>query len=369
MRGFKMPRWFKRKEKRESSQVWQTQTSGGEFRAGSGSIPAVRKCLELYSSFLSEAKIDGSETIKSLLENPNPWESKTTFFRRLVSQYFLNGNFVCKIESDKNGIKALLPYNSNACYAYARRGDLSDPVEVFKGSYYYQDYKGRKFQPDDIFHLKDSLFSYDLVNGRSRVEAHLSAIESACSLIETKNLYAKNRLAQRSYLESNVGQDKDKDKAVANAIQTFFQSGKMILTLPPSVQLKQQSSLMPENPAKFFEVLNLASIDDIANAFNVPPELLTMTDATSGTGLKEILRFWVKTGLQSFFNVVAESLSSLSHEKVEFSLSLSQRVSEIRELVPLFKELNNQDQGLDKSILEKIFGLDFDQEKQQKEGG
>ena len=92
-------------------------------------------------------------------------------------------------------------------YAYASgpktkstQGDHADPVQLNEpGSYFYQSQFGEgdkaitnKYDPEDIWHIKSTWQSQDLLNGASLYEAYTQSVELGQDALETAHKFAKS---------------------------------------------------------------------------------------------------------------------------------------------------------------------------------
>ena len=306
-------------------------------------LATVGRCLRLYSDFLIQTplvtKTGKSHYLVDLLKSPNSFDTKKSFYDKLVYELLLNGNFHCSIKSNSQGrVTALLPYRSGMMYAYPNAGEFGDPVSLEKNGWYYRDYKGRVFVPDEIFHLKDVMFnSVDQINGYSRSYIYELSFLAGYSIQQVQCSLSQSGLRPPLLLSGLPESDDNAVKQVRETVQKFFQSGKSaaaggVLTLPAGYDVKP---MMLQSPERALEFLSSKSDLDIARIFCVPIELLARSDGQSQSGanhLKEANRFFIRTTLKSFLQTIAESFSSLVMDGTEFEFKIDKlRASDLRE--------------------------------------
>lgn len=306
-------------------------------------LATVGRCLRMYSDFLLQTELvtkDGKpHYILDLLEQPNSFDTKKTFYEKLVFELLMNGNFHCYIDSDNRGqVKALLPYRSGQLYAYANKGEYSDPISIHKKGFYYQDFKGRVFMPDEILHLKDMMFnSSDNLNGYARTYIYELNFQSGYSIQQVQCSLSQSGLRPPLLLTGLPESDKEGLKNVRDTVKSFFKSGQSaaaggVLTLPEGYDIK---NLMLQSPERALEFLSSTSDLNIARIFCVPIELLARSDAegqSGGNHLKEANRFFIKTTMKSFLKNVSNALEMLSMDGTKFEFLVDKlRASDLRE--------------------------------------
>ena len=303
-------------------------------------LATVGRCLRLYSDFLLQTALEPKDHyLTKLLNKPNSWQSKKNFYESLTFELLLNGNFHAKVDYDNTGrVIALLPFRVGQIFCHATNGEYSDPVALQRGGYYYKDFKGRVFMPDDIFHLRDSMFNTsDQLNGLSRVYLYEILFQSGYSIQSVQQSLSASGL-RPSWLLSGLPEDSpDNTKDVRDTIKNFFQSGQSaqpgaVLSLPEGFELKQ---LMLNNPENALEFLASKSDLDIARIFSVPIELIGRSDAEGEGGaqhIKESHRFFIKNSLSSFFKNISDAFTALAMDGTEFRFEVDRfRASDLRE--------------------------------------
>ena len=328
-------------------------------------VPAVRKCLDIYHAYLSEAELvtrsGGSNSLTDFFnENPNGFDTRSDLIRKILRGFFLYGNSYALVTSNPNTgmIESIKVFADSHCYAYPYKNDLSDIIHL-DGGYFYRDHLGNIYHPEQILHLADKTFSQDQINGRSRVQHYFENIQTARDLQSTRSLYAKSRLALRSSLESNINDPKKEIKTAEN-IEKFTYSDGIIMTMPPGVAIKDQKSLLPQSPGQWMDVLYKQSQESISHAFGVPVELISRDTSTNLAGLKEVVRLFVKTQVQGLLNQIAEKLSQFSNEPLEFRLNLFQRAGDLREITQFINAVKKDKNGneiLTKQEIKNLVGL------------
>lgn len=97
-----------------------------------------------------ESKARPDSALQAILDNPNPAQSRQTFFEMLTTHLYLGGNgLVSKVRA--NGIVAeLWPIHPN----YIKPVPSSDPAEYLRRYEYERSDVTRDFEPEDIIHFK-----------------------------------------------------------------------------------------------------------------------------------------------------------------------------------------------------------------------
>lgn len=306
-------------------------------------LATVGRCLRLYSDFLLQTELvtaDGRpHYLLDLLEQPNSFDSKKTFYEKLVFELLMNGNFHCYIDSDNIGrVKGLLPYRSGQLYAYPNAGEFSDPISLEKKGWFYRDYKGRIFMPDEVFHLKDMMFnSTDNINGYSRSYIYELSFQAGYSIEQVQCSLSQSGLRPPLLLTGLPESDKEALKEVRDTVKNFFKSGQSaaaggVLTLPQGYEVKP---LMLQSPERALEFLSSTSDLNISRIFNVPIELIARSDAqgqSGGNHLKEANRFFIKTTMKSFLKNVSNAFEMLVMDGTKFKFQVDKlRASDLRE--------------------------------------
>jgi len=314
-------------------------------------LATVGRCLRLYSDFLTQLPLlaDGSNNhyLIDLLNKPNVFDSRKTFFEKLTYELLLNGNFICAIDYDSTGrVTSLLPYRSGQIYAYSRSGEYGDPVSINKYGYFYRDFKGRVYMPDEIFHLKDVMFSsVDNLNGLSRVYLYELAFQSSSAVNNVQFSLSQSGLRPPLLLSGLPEDNNESIKDVREVVKEFFERGQSsqaggVLTLPSGYDIK---TMMVSNPEKALEFLTSKSDLDISRIFAVPIEFLSRSDGNNQAGsnhLKEAHRFFIKTSLNSFLKGIADKLSELASDGSEFKFNIQPiKSSDLREEAQALQQL------------------------------
>ena len=303
-------------------------------------LATVGRCLRLYSDFLLQTPLEPKDHyLSKMLAKPNRWQSKKNFYESMAFELLLNGNFMAKVDYDSRGqVIALLPFRAGQIYCHPVNGEYSDPVALQRGGYYYKDFKGRVFMPDDIFHLRDSMFNTsDQLNGLSRVYLYELLFQSGYSIQAVQQSLSASGL-RPSWMLSGLPEDNpESTKSVRDTIKAFFQSGQSaqpgaVLSLPEGFELKQ---LMLNNPENALEFLASKSDLDIARIFSVPIELIGRSDAEGEGGaqhIKESHRFFIKNSLTSFFKNISDAFEMLTMDGTTFEFKVDRfRASDLRE--------------------------------------
>lgn len=302
-------------------------------------LATVGRCLRLYSDFLLQCKLEpANHYISKLLQKPNSFDSKKTFYEKLTFELLLNGNFHAKIKSDETGkVKALLPYRAGQVYCYPVKGEYSDPISLEENGFYYLESKGRTFMPDEMFHLKDMMFNTsDDLNGLSRIYLYELAFSAGYSVQTVQNTISKSGLKKQLLITGLPQTSPDAYKKSEEYITKYVKSGQATqggaLMLPGEFTLQNMTL---DQPDKLLEFLASKSDLDICRIFNVPIEILSRSDSKTAGGtnhLKESHRFFLKTSLKPFLQGIADALSELAMDGTSFEYKTSPfQASDLRE--------------------------------------
>ena len=345
---------------------WTSATSDSKGKFLAGNLSQIRRGLQLYADLLSTTPLvainkgsgleEKNNNVLEVLNKPNRFNSQDEFWTRLVESYFLDGNFYCLIQHNNQGrITALLPFLPGTMYAYAAGpsskgvGAHNDPVLLNNpASYFYRSQFGtgdniitKNYSPDDIWHIKSTWQSQDLINGASIYEAYSQTIEAAQDTLESTHRYAKSGGVGPVLVGSEIQTESPEEKqALREAIDTFFENKGQVLTLPAAVKVEQ---LLAGQPMEFIRFLASLSSLSIARLLSIPVQILEREDGVQQSGggqnLKETFRFWVKTSGRSFLKRIERKLEELDPAtKFEFKIK-SVQSSDMRELAMSISQL------------------------------
>ena len=349
---------FKKREKRGWI-PWAAATTDNNPRTQSGNLSQIRRALTLYRdlllcsplrAFKKDKRID--DPLLSLMEKPCSWMSRAEFYTRLTEDYFLSGNFFCAIKAPKGRIEGLLPFPPGSIYCYAKSsgddgnpsGDNTDPFLLDKRGFYYQtQFQVRedsnkktisKISSDDVWHVKNLWQSGpDTLNGVSLWTAYSETLDFTSDILDTAQKFSETGLISPSIVKGISESPGTQRIDLQKELHDFFSQKKQFLTLDDKIELV---SAIVQNPASM--IMNLSSIASvhIARLMSVPVSLISREDASvdsSGLGLKEAHRFWVKTSGRAFLKIVAEKLSELADPGVRFEFSWrSTQAADMREI-------------------------------------
>lgn len=335
-----------------------SQTGGQVVREPSG-LSQIRRGLGLYRDLLLNSRLhayQGDKRIEDddicrLMEKPNRWMTKSEFYTQLVQDYFINGDFYAHIFEDRGRVTALGPYPSETVHVYPRGKtiDPSDPVQIQTQGFYFQtsfkdsngNAKTSQLPEDSIFHLKNLWGGrIDTLNGTGLWEAYGSVCDFAVDILDTSQKYSETGLIPPSIIKGVDEMPPEQREDLRKELQNFFSAKSQFLTLSANETL---DPLTVQNPSTMLMNLNSIASCHIARLLNLPVALVDREDSgsdTSGLGLKEAHRFWVKTGGRAFLRLVAEKLSELSENRLEFAWRSTQfaDMRESQALVPLVQE-------------------------------
>ena len=352
----KFLRWLEKRLFLRDWIPWALATTDQHPRRQSGNLAVVRRCLALYRDLILSAPLvceKGGERVNhpllDIFEKPAPWMTRTEFWTKAVQDYFLSGNFYCYIKAPEGRIDGLLPFPESSIYAYAKGGstkpggDSTDPLLLDRRGWYYQSqFKGddgkelvHKFSSESIWHLKNLWQSGgDPLNGIAAYQQYPETFAAAQSLLDTFETQTGNGLMPPMIITGLTETAPDQKKAIRDELLKFFENGKgRFLTLPDDgIELKD--ALVP-NAADVLIALSSISSMNIARIFSCPISLVNAESGngeTSGLGLKESHRFWLKTSGKAFLNMLSEKINELAEPGVSFRfLWRSAQFADVRE--------------------------------------
>ena len=306
-----------------------------------GALSQVRRGLNIYCDLLVNSplcaydktgqKVEGDEIV-SLMEKPARWLSKSEFYSKLVTDLFVSGDFFCHIFESRGKITALAPYPASAIEVYPKGKsiDSSNPTNIQERGFFYQsafkDSQGqtkRDTLPEDkVWHLKSlwgSSARTDSLNGIGLWEGYGSVIDFCSDILETSQKFSQRGGIPPSCIKGTDEMDDKQKKALRDALHDFFTAKSNFLTLAERETLEP---LVMQNMAQVLMVLNSVASVHVARVLNLPISLISREDQqadSSGQGLKEDHRFWLKTSGRAFLSLVAQKLSELSENRLAFS--------------------------------------------------
>ena len=349
--------WFRKKEKRFRYIYPVVTQSDDKGRYLAGNLSAIRRAMQLYSNALSSTplrafdKKTGKKTDSYLLEvlkHPHRVLSWHEFCQRLTESYWIYGNFYAHIFEDSGGkVTALGPYIPGSCWRYASAskgkkisGSSADPVLLNEpASSYFMTQFGtgksavyNKFAETQIWHLKSQYQSSDLLNGLDIFSAYRETILMAQDSLETAQKFTGSAMAGPLLIKGVQEESAEQKEEIQEALQGFFKSKNMFLTLPPETDV---SKVLADQPANFLQLLMSISTVNLSRIFSVPVELLgneTGASAYGGANLKECIRYFKNNSAKTWLDYVSAKLSELD-PSVDFKfLHRSTQASDLREM-------------------------------------
>ena len=329
--------FFKRllgiKEKRRVWYPLPDSLSSTKGKLLSGNLPAIRRALALYRDLLLICPLEISEKGKviedhymhKVLRRPAKYMSRAGFFTRLVSDYFLEGQFFAFIKSHgaTGKIEGLLPFMPGTIYCY-ERGDRqpetgdSDPLNLDReNAFYYQSAYGnkdrpvtRRFEPEDILHIKNEWQAAGLLNGISLFEGYTDAVQSSQDTLETLRSAARYGGGGGLILKGLEEGGPEAAEQLREALKEFYEAKEPFLSLPDSVELAPTNR---DSMPQLLQTLGMLSSINLSRLLSVPLELINSESggAIAFSALKEIYRFWLKSSGRAFLEIVSDSLDTL----------------------------------------------------------
>lgn len=326
--------------------------------------PVVARCLKMYSSFLAACPLEcdkDNSLFQLMKKRPYPPISRQNFFEVMAQNYFLYEGFFAVIMTNTRGeIEALCPYIDPTSFqvypkGYQHKKELGDashvggewvdPISIYEKGYYFRDYKGRLFNQDEAMFIKNNLFNTQNILEQQNVFQRVftesfnapSLLEAVIGSICRSDLKAPLVLTGLGFSGESKGANKAsgrETKRVKEALRKFF-SGKSqgydsgVLALPPGYKIDK---LNLDNPAGLIAQLNVITLANVCNIFQVPTELV-YSGQTERTA-KEARRFWLGGAFAAFCRVIEEELDRLCDFQCSFRFNtdrLRSALSDIRE--------------------------------------
>ena len=254
-------------------------------------------CLRFPLRILDKNKQPVNHPLIKVFKEPSDFQSSGGFFSHLVNSVFLSGNFHAKIVWDKNGqIIKLLPFVSGSVWAYpSYRGgvanDFSDPILIDKGGYFYKDYRSRIFDPSEILHIKDIVYSSDLLNGISRITLSRIAFQSGIDLQEGISGIAESGFAPLAFLKTPKGSKAKNTEVLQKSLEKFLRGGglkrRSVFRLPDDTELDKSPDKINSEDFKYLK--NCTDLD-MARIFALQTIFTGETSAQPQSGAKESYR-------------------------------------------------------------------------------
>ena len=354
---------------------WKRQTSqqGDELSfvpVGAGGVsynslfaPVVARCVALYHDLLLSCPLKAKkedDLYKLLTTRPIPWMSLSNFYQIIIERYFIFNGAYFYIKTDKSGmIKALLPLNMSpgSLQAYPstykkdqtgyqddKANDWSDAISIYEKGYYFKDYRGRRFAPDEVLQIRSASWNTatGLVEQENIAQRVFNNTFEAASKLEGVLFSLTSRDLRGPLLLTGMGLNSDNQKAsikeqvkIKKSLEIFFRedsqaSAKGILGLPAGYDIKAMSM---DQPSHVINTVNDIITSNICNIFNVPRSLV-FTSGQTERDTKEARRLLIANGLKSFCKILTDQYNYLSGFENEFSFQLDHlrlAMSDIRE--------------------------------------
>ena len=235
-----------------------------------------------------------------LLSQPNAWQTAYEFKGQMQLNALTEGDAYAHIVRSGRRILALVPLEP------ARVTPVQG--EDWTVSYRYNRPAGGTvtLAPDEVFHLRS--LSRDGINGLSRVRLAREAIalalqaENAAARLFRNGLmlggalWTQGRLSDPAY--ARLKADMEDREGADNAHRWWiFEEG-----------LKPEKMAMNATDAQLIEARK-HQVEEVARAFGVPRPLLMMDDTSWGSGIEQLGIFFVRYGLDPWFQAWEQGLA------------------------------------------------------------
>ena len=338
-------------EKRQAGVQLATSWPSGTIAPAYGGIESLattRRCISLYSQFLSilalETEDEKDHYFLKLIEQPHPVYDRIAFYEALCWELLLNGQFVCRLQFDRNTgrIYRIDPYRNRSALAYVRKGDYSDPVALAQGVYYKSNFSPEVWFPYETLHIKDSLQSRgDALNAYPRSYFYRNLFNSGTA-VANANLGLSQTAGRGPVLLTGIpAGDADADAEVRKQVQQLLQSGfsssgNQTLTLPDGYKVQR---MLGEQSHDLIIFLSERNDLELAKIWDVPFEILQV-GKIGAQSLKEVWRQWIRINLRAFAAKVADGFSRAINDGTKFCFRVGKlRFSDQREAANYFSAM------------------------------
>ena len=343
--------FFKRQAREPTDELTFVPVGAGGVSYNSLFAPVVARCVALYHDLILSCPLKAKKNddlYKLLTTRPIPWMSLSNFYQIIIERYFIFNGAYFYIKTDNNGmIKALLPLNMSpgSLQAYPstykknqtgfqddRANDWADALSIYEKGYYYKDYRGRRFAPDEVLQIRSASWntSTGLVEQENIAQRVFSNTFEAASKLEGVLFSLTSRDLRGPLLLTGMGLRDENQKAsikeqvqIRKNLEQFFSddsqaSSKGILGLPAGYEIKAMSM---DQPSHVLNVVNDIITSNICNIFNVPRSLV-FTSGQTERDTKEARRLLIANGLKSFCKILTDQYNYLSGFENEFMFDL-----------------------------------------------
>jgi len=194
-------------------------------------------------------------------DKPNPYETTSLFFSRVIKDSLLNGNAYIKIiKNEKNEAIGMMRLEPN-----------SVEMKIDKNEVYYL-VSGEKYTYDSIIHIPSKYGTKDILLGVSPLEYCKEAVLTSATMREYLKTFFNNFIASKLHLEVDT-EDYNKFKLLKDDLAKEFidSMGKVFIT--PSKWKVNPLNLQTNQLQEVVE--NRTSLDkEICRAFKFPIDLL-----------------------------------------------------------------------------------------------
>ena len=319
------------------------------MHGGIENLATTRRCISLYSQFLSLLDLETEEGnddhyFIKLLEKPHPAYKKSDFMEALCWETLLNGQFICRLIYDRASgmIKRIDPYRANTARAYVTKGDYNDPESVAKGFYYKSSYSGKIWWPDEALHVKDNLQTRgDMVNAYPRSYFYKTLFDSGVAVQNVTLGLGMSGGRGAVLVEGVPMDDADQSKIIRERFQKLLQSGlkettSQVVSMPMGYKPHR---LLNDQGHSIMEWLTERNDLELAKIWDVPFEILQV-GKIGAQSLKEVWRQWIRINLRAFTGKVAQAFTDAVNDGTKFVFRVGKlRFSDQREAANYYSSL------------------------------
>ena len=345
--------WNRLKRRGASPRLNVVWPFGGPLIGGPTALPALRKVVNTYSTFLKILPLETEDGkphpfIKLLEDGPHPAYSRSDFFEALTWETLVKGQFICHLESDFRGaITRIDPFRGGQCRAYPVKGSYDDPISIARHGFYYRASFGLKgtsqvFWPDSALHIKDAVSGYDALNAPSRLADYKTTFDCASACLNAVKGLADSGGRGPVMISGPEFSDAEKAKEIRGQFAKVLaaglsSSGSQVMTMPEA--WKPHPLLDGQGGHSMMRWLSERSDLYFAQLYSLPHEFL-VAGKTGAQSLKEVVRLWIRTELKGLCAKISEAFNRAVNDGTRFTFKASRlRSSDMREAAQYFSQL------------------------------
>tara|TARA_R100000781_G_scaffold26759_2_gene19855 strand:- start:9583 stop:10809 length:1227 start_codon:yes stop_codon:yes gene_type:complete len=229
--------------------------------------------------------------------NPNPQQTKVSFFSKVIVDLCLDGNSYVYIERNGSGV----PIN-----LYCMNADHIDMTINEKDVFYHNTDSGKVYSSDEILHFKT--LSTNGYYGISPIQQCKNAIGWGLAVETYGNTFFKNG----AKLSGVLSTDRQMSELSIERLKTSFQEQYASLndankTLILEEGLKFQQVSISNEQAQFLASRDMA-IQEVARVYNIPPHMLKDLSKSSFNNIEQQSTEFVRYTIQPYLSILESEM-------------------------------------------------------------